>query len=785
MMQDKEMQGFGISRRGFLKGTAALGGLSIAGLGSSIWFKQATATAAPAVNEKKVRSVCSPNCWQTCSHLVTVRDGKVVKTEMGSFPQGDEDYNRVCLRGLSHVQRIYHPDRITRPLKRVGERGSGKWEPISWDEALNTIAQKFKDTQAQYGKESVALYGGSGNYGILNGGFGAILRFAGVLQGTVYGGSIDEAMLHGFSTVVGGPAFGATSNEPADWKNCKVVILWGSSMSESQVQSTRFINDAIENGCKLIVVDPRFSTMASKADLWLSLKPGSDPALALSMQQVIISEKLYDQDFLIKRTVAPFLVREDNKKFLKSAAGKYMVWDTVSGTAKAFDTPGVIPALEASQAIDGVNCNTAFILLKKLTEEYAPDKAAKICELPAEDIRKAARMFATIKPGGIRGSMGIDRYYNGDVIGQSIATLLALTGNFGKSGNIQNLFFGPFEMTNLAWLFPAGTFYANKRLINIYDDVAQGKTKVLYAMCSNFINQLTDRNRWIQKVLPKLDLVVVADLYYTPSVKYADIVLPVAHWYETEEIVMGGEMPFFLYRDKAVEPQGEAKPDWEIWKGLAERLGFGQYFQGSPEEQSRAFIDDPVFKNAGVTMDKLKKDGMARAFPRPFIPYQNGFKTESGRVEFYSEKALTYGQELPYHKWPIEAGPDSPEAKKYPLVFNTQHNRFRIHSTYCNVPWLLELNPEPRAHVNPKDAKARGVKDGDVIEIFNDRGHVLVKCLFSEAIRPGMINLEQGWWDEYYIKGHHQELTHAKSKPQTTNFSFFDIRADFKKAEGV
>ncbi len=339
--------------------------------------------------ETVVHGVCAPNCWSGCKLLVHVRDGKLVATERGSLP--DSRYDRICLRGLTHVQRVYHPDRLKYPMKRAGERGEGKWQRISWDEAINTIASKFTDVKNKYGSKAVAFLPGTGYYGSINGYYGSIFRFANLFAGTYGEGALDSAIPLGVYQVLGGPSY-AQGNEAADLVNARLIILWGSNITESNLQNWHFVADALDDGGKLIVVDPRYTNAASKADLWVPIRPGADAALALSMMNVIFEESLYDASFVVARTVGPFLVKDDTQLFLREkdtaqgGSDKYMVWDSSVNAAVPFDKSSSSSLIGAYKPA-GISCKTAFQILWDQTKQYRPEDTAKITDIQPETIR--------------------------------------------------------------------------------------------------------------------------------------------------------------------------------------------------------------------------------------------------------------------------------------------------------------------------------------------------------------------------------------------------------------
>lgn len=841
--------GYRISRRGFLKASAALGAAAgVAGMGTRTKILRALETkaaAAPAPAEEKLYySVCAPNCWMGCRLYAHVRDGKLVKTSLAPMP--DPRYNRICLRGLSHVQRVYHPDRLKYPLKRVGKRGEGKWERISWEEAIDTIARRFDEVRKKYGSRAVAFMPMSGNYGVINGGLaGAIMRFANLFEGTLVTGAIDSALQLGLQQVLATAAgyYGGffAGNEPLDMSNSRLIIAWGTNLTESQVHNWHFIADARDRGAKLIVIDPNFTVLAAKADLWIPLRPGSDPALGMAVLHVLINEGLYDEDFVLRHTVGPFLVRGDNGRFLREqdvvpgGSDRYMVWDPVAGAARPFDQVSR-PALTGQYRVGDLQVKPAFQLLAERVAEFSPEKTQQITDVAPETVRTLAREYATRKPAFIYPSMGVDRYDNSHLVGRALGTMAALTGNIGMSGATPCGTAGGGALTVVldprsvgGWLMPTGTYATPLNYLLAYDAITQGKVrmyvpadpknpalgtsgpdpvevpytiKAAFINTSNFVSSFPNQRRIIDELFAedKLEFVVVADLFMTDTAQYADILLPVTHWFENDDIV-GGIHPFFLIQQKALPNPWECKSDFEIFQMLARKMGYGEYFQGTAKDYIDPILNE-IARNLGSEGDKaieqFRKEGAVRFFPAPYYSFADRkFWTYSGRMEFYAEKELVNfpstvpllgipvekgGDPLPRWEPPVEAWSTSEEAKKYPLVCMQEHTRWRVHSTYYNQPWLRELDPEPEVKLNPADARERGIRDGDYVEVFNDRGRMVARAVVSPAVRPGMVNIPKGWQRSQTRAGGYQELTKDHQNRFTLNCSFFDTRVEVRKA---
>jgi anaerobic dimethyl sulfoxide reductase subunit A len=723
-----------------------------------------------------------------CKLLVHVRDGKMVATERGPLP--DSRYDRICLRGLTHVQRVYHPDRLKYPMKRVGERGEGKWQRISWDEAIDTIASKFTEIKDQYGSRSVAFLAQSGYSGLLNGYLGAIFRFANLFEGVWGTGALDSAMPLGMLQVLGGPDHGQ-GNEAADLSNARLILLWGSNITESNLQNWHFVADALDNGGKMIVIDPRYTVAASKADLWVPLRPGSDAALALSMMNVMIEESLYDADFVINHTVGPFLVRDDSKIFLREkdvkadGSDKYMVWDSGANAAVPFDTSSSA-SLTGSYLVSGITCKTAFQLLWDSSKQYVPEKAYEVTDVKPETIRLIAREYATRKPASIYWGFGIDRWYHGQLTGRALATLAGLTGNIGKPGATAWGGFGgatavSSPLNTGPWFAPTKSRAIQGNNLQVMDVIQTGDPfpiKAAYFSSSNYIDTFPNQNKIVNELFPKLDFIVVADFSMTDTAEQADIVLPVTTWFENDDLVATMH-PHVLLQQRAIDPLYECKSDLAIFSLLASRVGFGEYFNQQPEDYIKLMLDSQKLRDMGVTYETLKRDGAFRAFPAPIIPFTDGkFNTPSGRIEFYNE-ALE--PKLPVFLPPVEAWPDSDLAKKYPLVCLQARTKFRVHTQYFNIQWLREVDPFPFVEMNPADAEQRDLADGDIVDVFNDRGSVRLKTKLNDAMRPGTVNISKGWSKKQLMAGSLQSLIFDYKNPENLNCAFFDTLVEVKK----
>jgi molybdopterin-containing oxidoreductase family molybdopterin binding subunit len=608
-------------------------------------------------------------------------------------------------------------------------------------------------------------------------------------------------------------------NECSDVVNSKAIITWGSNLTEAYPHTWHFVADAIEAGTKLIVIDPVFTTLASKAHEHVQVRPGSDPALTLSMMQVIISENLHNVEFLLAHTVAPFLVRGDTGLFLRmsdlgvaptdgpaDASGNptkidpVAVWDEATKTAVPVGTIEK-PALEGAYKIDGIAVRTAFDLLKEEVSKYTPEEASKITEVDPEIIKHLARVSADTPVTQLTG-WGPQAYANGVHAAHAIATLAAITGNIGYPGASVGNNWSIYSGINWAFSFPNMTFGPSLSQL-VYRKVVktgtfQGKPfpiKAMFVSHSNPANTMSNSNEWRNEVLPSLDLVVVADMVFSDTARDADIVLPVADWFEVNEVVGTGQTPFVQYSEKAIEPLYESKSDGDIIRLLAEKMGVGEFFTKTDDEFMEEILDTPYSKEFGITLENLKEKKAIRYFKEPYIAWEGlGFLTPSGRMEFYvetptpraaSDEAIDVDREhLPRFFPPNEAWSDNPLFKKYPLVLLSERPKFRVHSQFSSTPWLRELDPEPIVKINSKDAAARGIKNGDYVEVYNDRGHAVVKAWLSQGLRPGVMKFPKGWHRNQYIAGDMNELSSSYFDPVGVNCSFMDELVEVRKWNG-
>lgn len=829
MVSDKQEESGGLSRRTFLKMSAATGataavvGPDIGALCNLVPVESTEQVPASTGEETLVPTYCRPNCNHGCRIYAHVRDGKVVKTSMAPFP--DPRYNRICLRGLTHPEQMYSDRRLKYPMKRAGERGENKWEQISWDEAIDTITTRFQDIGAEYGSTSVAFTQGSGNFGVLSATlYGAQQRFFSVIGASALSMTLDVAVAHGNGKVFGP---GQAANDCSDLLNAKTIFVFGSNVTESLIHIWHFMAEAQEKGARLIVVDPIFTTTASKADQWVRIRPGTDAALFLSMMQVIFDEGLEDTQYIHDHTVGPFLVREDNKKFLRQsdltgeapdtttdpATGAevvidpYVVWSIEADEAVVL-AEGVQAALTGAFEVNGIAVRTALDLLKEAVAEYDPATASAITTVPVETIRQLAELYATNRPASLFSYMGIDHYDNGHWAGFAEASLAAITGNVGVHGaGINERWYYADNLDVLGFVFPDYKFSRDIFTDDLFESARQGtirgnpeSIKALYVATCNPLAAHADHKTWINTVLPSLDFIVTADIFMTETAMYSDIVLPVAHWFEITDMQLASNHPYIVYGNKAVEPLYESKSDFDILKLMAAKMGVSQYFDYTEDEMLALSISPVLAEKAGCSLEKIKEDGVFKVWyqdpeqPNIGAGFNGIFATPSGRAEFYNETPAPRvvsttslagfnpeTERLPRFEPPLEVWHEREIAQKYPLAFFQEHTRWRVHTTYSEAAWLRELDPEPTVKISPDDASARGISSGDYVEVYNDRGSVVVKAVISSALPQGMLSMPKGWLPKQHRQGNPCDLTHNVLNPSSINQSYFDVAVEVRQ----
>ncbi len=723
---------------------------------------------------KTFHATCSMECLH-CNLKGYVDDnGKLVKIE------SDNSFNgKACARGLSRIKWIYAENRIQQPLKRVGERGEGKFEPISWDQALDEIAAKMKDAIAKDGSKSILLTSASGNMDSLHNGsqvaFGNYLGGVTRTVGSLCCSAVTAAM---------NPIVGLRYVDTRDSiKDAKCIIAWGNNpLVTMQAYWPNYL-EAKKNGAVLVVIDPRKSETAVRADQWVSIIPGTDAALALGMIRVIAQENLMDTDFLKKSTGAVYLVDDKNQlmKESKDDANSYLVWDEKSNSVVRHDKPEISPALE----VKGQPFKTALSLALEEAEKWTPEAVEEETGVPAEQVAKLARLYAK-GPSMIVNNMGSFQRteYGTQAVGGQLYLAL-ITGNIGKRGAgvcdaggvTQMGKFGspvPAPKNKPAKVPPIPTAKLGEYVLN--DKPC--KINVWYTQTCGIVGQWPNANKVIAAV-KKVPFFVVAESIMTPTARYADIILPATTVFEYESVMAGARNHYVQLCEKAIEPVGQAKPDYWIMAQLAKRMGFGEAFDLTPEQMIRN-----VLKPSGITYEELKEHPVSPV-KGDWIPFEGGkFRTPNGKANFYCEPWVKAGFKPVVTYIPVSESPKGSQdlAKKYPLMAIQRKVIRNIHTSHQDNPWLNELfAKEPTVLINSEDGKTRGIKPDEVVVVFNDRGEHKAKAFLTNDIRRGVVCLENGWWMDTNGFNSSSVLTNDKVEVLGTGTSICSTLVEVRK----
>lgn len=694
-------------------------------------------------------------------------------------------------------------------MRRVGERGEDQWERISWDEAMDEIVEKFTAIREEYGTQAIAFNPGSGNNGMLNGGLlGITGRLQNVMQATPLTNTVDVALGTGLGRVFGSIA--SISRSEIDFKESKHIVTLGSNITEAQIHTWHFIADALESGTELTVIDPVHTILASKADRYVPIRPATDAALALAMINVIVSEGRQNEEFLKKHTVAPFLIKEDGAFLRMSDLGvsptegpvdpltgetmlvdPCVVWDSNTQSPIAADELDTLQ-IDGPVTIAGTSYATAWDLLMEEVAAYDLATASDITLIPEETIVELAHI-AEDQPVAYVLGFGSQAFDNGVHAAHAMATLCAVTGNVGYLGASCGTNWPVYDGVNYAVQSPGEPNpFVTLSQFALTDTLVTGKykgqdypIKAMWNFCVNGVCCRVNTNEYLRDVVGNLDFIVTLDSFMTDTARYSDIVLPIAQFFEDQEVIDAGTTHYVCYSEKAIDPLYESKTDSQIVRMLADRLGLGEYFELTDDEYLEQALDTPMSKDLGISLESLREQHAIKHLPKHYIPYENAaFMTPSGRAEFYVEKPLPRmdeGQEydaererLPRFFPPGEAWHENEKFADYPIVLLSERPRFRVHSTYYNVPWLRELEPEPIVKINPADAQDRNIQDGDYVEVYNDRGHAVARAVYSEAMMPGVMVYPKGWQMNQHKAGCWSELSSSSYDPVGVNQSFMD-----------
>ena len=641
---------------------------------------------------KEFLTACPRNCYSTCSFRVQVSNNRIVRIlpDPGNMatPEGP------CIKGLSYIERASSSKRLLSPLIK---NKKGEFDEISKKEALDMLAGRLDYFKGRYGEQSIFYYTGSGSSGLSN----EIGRnfwdpFGGAT--TAYGNFCWPAGLEAVRLTLGENKH----NAPWDIENASLIIIWGKNPAETNIQEMAFIDKARQKGCKIVVIDPRRTATADKADILLQINPGTDAALALAMASLIISRNLADRDFIRKRV-------------------------------KGFD--------EFSASLD-----------------MSPERAASICGVPVSMIHELAELTATVKPLTILPGFGMQRYTNG---GQTVRTMLALaviTGNIGMKGagfnyaNLQSYVFDDMKepLSYYPWLNTSPKFRRTISMARLAEDIMNTSDPSIHMAWierGNPLSQAPDTGR-LKKAFDEIEFKVVIDQFMTDTARQADLVMPAKNMFEQADIISSYWSPYVYYKPAVLSPPGNVMPEAEIYYELARRMDIDTAKNNIPEpgnDNMDRWLERKIKGLSPLELSDLKSGIRLAPGLQETAFADHKYNTPSGKIELYSDDAgkLWSAPALPGYK-PVFQDENN---EQHRLVFMSPNTRYRIHSQFGNLDIIRIFDPEPLLVLSDYDARSAGIEDGDMARVFNERGEIRLRVEVSARMKKGCISLPNGWWD--------------------------------------
>lgn len=680
--------------------------------------------------KRVVHAACPHDCPDACGVLITVENGRATKIQ--GDPAHPVTRGFLCAKVAKYLDRVYSPQRVLYPLRRVGPKGSQaanaphSFERISWAEALEEIACRFQQISREFGSEAILPYSYGGTLGALNGG-SMDRRFfhrlgASQLERTICSSAGEEGLKSVLGVKLG--------TEPEQFRHSRYIIAWGANIHGNNVHLWPFIEEARRQGAKLVVIDPYRTRTARCADWHLPINLGSDAALALGMMHVIINDDLYDADYVARYTLG-------------------------------------------------------FDQLRQRVEEYPPQRVAQWTGIAADDIVKLAREYATTRPAAIRLNYGVQRSERGGMSVRTICMLPCLTGSWKEvGGGLQLSTSGAYQLNKEALqrpdLMDTSPLGRPARMVNMVQlgkaltQLEDPPVKALFVYNSNPAAVAPNHNLVVRGLLRPDLFTVVHEQFFTDTTDYADIVLPATTFFEHKDLQAAYGHYYLQISQAAIAPLGECRSNVETFRALAQRMGFEEETFCEPvEEMIDAALRSPNPWLQGIDRGRLESEGHIRlnfgdggagtglgsvqagqspastqglAGENLFLPFAQGnFGTPSGKAEFYSEQLAQQGLDPVANFVPPRESRHSDLARRFPLELLARKSDNFLNSSFANLPDLQKMEDCEVLELSVSDARARGIQDGDPVRIFNERGEAFLRARVNGAVRPGTVSGRLNW----------------------------------------